>query len=206
MTHLPPLPSPRASLIGFALLLAFGGTACAVDVVGGAGAGGSGGAGASMPTPTAPAAIAILASQMDQGTGGAGGSGTSGSGGGTTVDPNTLYLELGTPAPTCAVPTPVLPCGDSFGVFIGLPPALQQVGTIPLSTPSLNSFASESGPLNEPSAGPDDCPGGGGSFITGTLDIESIDATQVVFRLSGTGAFDLNGSSADGEYVAARCP
>jgi hypothetical protein len=200
--------SLRPLLVVLSTAFALGNAACVTTIVNGGG-GGNGGSGAGGPTPvdpppSAPAAIAILASQMGDG-GGGGASGSSSSSGGGGVDPSTLYLELGVPAPTCANPNPALPCGGSYTVAIGLPPALQQPGTLSLDNPSIISFMGESGPLNDPAQGPDDCPGGGGSFF-GTLEIESIDATEVVFRLSGTDPIDLVGVSVDGEYTAPRCP
>ena len=91
-------------------------------------------------------------------------------------------------------------------VSINLPPALQQVGVLPLSTPDLNSFASENDPSD--ASDPGTSSGGGGSFTDGTLENVSIDDTQVVFTLSGTNLFDdtLGDGVADGTYTALRCP
>ncbi|MGK4000852.1 hypothetical protein [Sorangium sp. So ce1024] len=54
------------------------------------------------------------------------------------------------------------------------------------------------------SDGPDGtCWWGEGSFASGTMEIVSIDAGEVVVRLSGT---DTHYFDANGEYTAARCP
>jgi hypothetical protein len=160
------------------------------------------------PVTSAPSAIAILASQLN-GSAGAGGGGTSSSSsGGGGVDPNTLYVIVGSPVPACADPFgSSAQCGPTFTVSIGIPPQLQQPGTLSLSSAALISTFSALGSPN--STTPGDCPGGGGSFTDGTIEILSIDATQVVFTLSGTMMFAGDGVSddvADGTYVAARCP
>ncbi|WP_437974044.1 hypothetical protein WMF11_36470 [Sorangium sp. So ce295] len=49
----------------------------------------------------------------------------------------------------------------------------------------------------------DGCWSGDGSFRSGTMEIVSIDAAEVVIRLSGTDTHDID---ANGEYTAARCP
>lgn len=153
-----------------------------------------GGGPASSPTGTLTA-IAATAAQL--------GYADEGTGGGSGVDPSTVYLQLGSPAPTCKSPQLAVVCGLT-GVSIGVPAALLQVGTIQLSNPALDATFSESGN----SAGPDPttCPGGGGSFVTGTLIIDAVDATSVTFMLSDTQSFDFSSGSADGTYVATRCP
>lgn len=174
------------------------------------GGGGYGGGGyPSAPAMAAPSAIAILASQINwnAGAGGGGSSSSSGSGG-SSVDPNTLYLMVGSPVPACAAPFASSgDCGPAFSVSIGIPPQLQQPGTVPLSSPELISTFSEMGPAN--STTPGDCPGGAGSFLDGTIEIVSIDATQVTFTLNGTMMFAGDGvpdEVADGTYTAPRCP
>jgi len=135
------------------------------------------------------------------GTGGTGGYGgwTDGCGG----NPGMLTLQIGDPAPTCGDPQISSACGGHFGVSIGIPPELQMPGAIPLSTPSLSTFFSETGA--EYAGDPSSCPGGGGSFVSGTLVIQSIDAASVSFTLQGTQPFLLGAPSADGAYVVPRC-
>ncbi|HEY8092109.1 MAG TPA: hypothetical protein VIF09_29815, partial [Polyangiaceae bacterium] len=52
---------------------------------------------------------------------------------------------------------------------------------------------------------PGSCGAGGGDFHQGSLEILAIDTTQVVVRLTGTGAPGAE-FQADGEYTALRCP
>jgi hypothetical protein len=54
-----------------------------------------------------------------------------------------------------------------------------------------------------PDEGGGNCSGGFGSFYDGTIEIESIDANQVVFNLAATATILV---TADGHYVASRCP
>jgi hypothetical protein len=210
----------NTSRILIALCLALSPLSCATTVVGGgssdngsggataisSGPGGPGGSVGDPGPPGPPNAIAILASQINW-NGGAGGEGTSGStGGGTGVDPSTLYLEIGSPAPTCSNPFGGGDsCAQSFDVSIGIPPSLQVLGELSLSNPALDSTMSESA-APESDTPDQSCEGGGGSFIQGTLTIVSIDDTQVVFTLSGTMAPDFGNPSADGTYTALRCP
>ncbi|WP_437740920.1 hypothetical protein WMF39_35435 [Sorangium sp. So ce1504] len=71
-------------------------------------------------------------------------------------------------------------------------------GIIDLSAPEVlfSSYA-----VSRPDRG--DCWWGEGSFRSGTMEIVSIDAAEVVVRLSGTDTHDID---ANGEYTAARCP
>jgi hypothetical protein len=165
----------------------------------------------SPPAPTQGTAIAIPYSALfGVGTGVGGGSSSGsgpcpgGAGGGCSgPDPNTLYLEFGTPEPTCSDPQPALGCGNTYGISIGIPPELQHPGVIPLSDPTIISTMFESGPAQ--GGDPNSCPGGGGSFISGTIVINSIDGASVSFTLSGTQSLDFTGMSVDGLYVATRC-
>jgi hypothetical protein len=183
---------PFTGLFSFAVAVAL--TACNGVVVGGEGAAPScldceGCHCASPPSPPAlGAAIAIPFSALFPGD--------------SSVDPNTLYLEFGNPAPTCSAPTPALDCGASYSVSIGIPPALLKTGVIQLSDPSLITTYGE---LGAPDGDPNNCPGGGGSFVSGAVSIESIDDASVRFTLSGTQPFDFGMSGVDGSYVATRC-
>ncbi len=153
--------------------------------------------------PSEPAAIAMLASQVFWYTG-TGGEGTASSSSGGGVDPNTLFIMVGTPAPACHIPLVTFGCGLDFEVSIGIPPELQQPGTLSLTAPGMISTFSESGP----ESGGGNCFPGGGSFKDGTIEIVSIDDTQVVFTLGGTMMLTGQGvpdEVANGTYVAARC-
>lgn len=200
-----------------ALFLPLALAACTTNVVGGADTGnGTGtaptptndGAGGSAPTPTddgtggsAPSqgtnpaqgtAIAIFDAQMgDDGPPGAGGASTAGS---------ALYLIVGSPAPTCGDPLTIPPtCSNSVELQIWIPSASQQKGTYSFGSPASGvtalsyQFFAASGPGES-----GDCGGGGGPLEQGSLDIVSIDDTEVTFTLSGT--------VADGTYTAPHCP
>jgi hypothetical protein len=165
---------------------------------GGAASGGTGG-GSAGGSAGGSNAIAMLYSQFPDVSGGGGGtSGTTGPGGGP--DPNTLYVMIGNDPIQCTNPYQSQACDSTvhWQVSIGIPPSLQKVGTIPLSSPELISTASDTGP----NQGASDCWGGGGSFIEGTLEITAIDTTHVEGVLSGTQQFEFN---ADGPFNAQRC-
>lgn len=157
---------------------------------------------------TAHQAVALLASQLYPGgedssssVGSSGSSGSSSSGGGG-LDPNTLFLRIAGGGLSCAAPQPSYGC-DSWSVSIAVPPALQKPGILTLDDPGLNTVFFESG---EDEDGVGFCPGGGGSYFEGTLEIQNINAQHVVFRLDGTSPFFFSGDDADGLYVAPRCP
>ena len=74
---------------------------------------------------------------------------------------------------------------------------MQAVGTYPLT--NIATFSS---------SGPDaygNCTQGQGSYWSGTVEIVSIDAAQVVFTLAGTDQHFISAGTADGTYVAPRC-
>lgn len=120
------------------------------------------------------------------------------SGGGPGIDPSTLYLKIGSEGLACSDPSASGGCG-SWSLSIGLPPELQKPGIIPLSWDLLGSFS-----VQGPDEGDGVCWFGGGSLLGGTLEIVSINAQKVVFKLHDTE--DAYGDfNADGTYVADRC-
>lgn len=210
----------RLPLLLASLLLA----ACSNVVIGGSGEtssvggntdmGGTGGSGVGGSTSTGPAAptlpaVALTRAQLDvlwdQYWSTHDPSGSSGStGGGPALDPNDLFLRVSDQGVSCGSPTTDLPCGGHYALSIGVPSSLQQVGVYDLQSPELSqySYMEESGTLQ--SNDPNDCGWGGGSLFDGTLEILSIDATEVHFRVTTTGGiWDTNPS---GDYTAPRCP
>jgi len=144
-------------------------------------------------------ALAMLYSELpapDDDTGGT----TSGSSGGGEpgIDPNTLYIYLSSQGMVCADPHSTLECGNQWRVTIGIPPELQQVGILPLSTPGLLAYATSTSADH----GDGTCGWGGGSFMDGTLEITAIDDTHVAGVLADTWGWDFD---ADGAFDAARC-
>ena len=134
------------------------------------------------------------------------GSRSGGTGGGPTpdLDPNDLFLQVSNRGVVCSLPTVELPCGGHWSATFVLPPALQQVGVHDLQSSALSQYSSmsESGPLY--SADPNDCGHGAGSLGPGSLEVLTIDATQVRFRLQlESPFFDTDPSSV---YTALRCP
>jgi len=121
---------------------------------------------------------------------------SSSSGGGP--DPNTLYIAISNTPEVCAEPYAAEPCGNNYRVSFGIPVALQKVGIIALNDPSIISYYSWSGLADNTGQ----CPGGGGSFIDGELEITSIDATHVQGILTNTNTFDFD---ANGVFDAPRC-
>ncbi len=182
------------------LVIALGTAACGSTVVRGGGSDSDADALNNKPPACAPncnpneeeepTALALLASQMPW-------YGDIGS----DVDPNMLYLIVGKHGSTCSDPYGSYECGSELKWFasIGLPPDLQKSGVISLAEPGLISSFSVTGPADEFGS----CWGGGGSFMDGTIEITSIDDTQVSFVLANTSDFDFD---ADGSYTAARCP
>src|SRR4051812_32003009 len=151
----------NARLALLSTVLSFGALACTAQIVGGGGSGGQGGDGGGR-TGTAggvlasPTAIALQADKLyfgndTGGSSGEGGSATTTTGSGSGTDPTTLYLALGTTAPTCAVPGPNLPCGEpTYAVWIGIPQAMQHTGTIALDDQALTTLFNESDAPNSP--------------------------------------------------------
>jgi hypothetical protein len=198
----------------FALLLAapLALTACVSQVIGGGGGtGGSGGSGGSAgtgmggPTMTASAMTRAQADvAWDNYWAAHGGEpGSSSSSGGDTLDPNDLFLHFADTGVTCEYPTVDLACGDHWQVTLVLPTSYQQVGSYSLDDPNIVQYSimDETGPGNSPDPG--DCSGGGGSLTGGTVEILSIDATEVHFRL--TMQNNLFDNDPSGEYTAPRC-
>ncbi|WP_437974058.1 hypothetical protein WMF11_36560 [Sorangium sp. So ce295] len=160
------------------------------------GAGGSASTG-SGSGPTA-GAIALLRSEFPEPSNESGSS-SSGGGPGPGTSPNDLFIIFGVPVSSCADPTSFNGC-DNWALGIAIPPALQVPGILDLSAPEVlysNYTVSRS------DRGDDGCWWGEGSLRSGTMEIVSIDAAEVVVRLSGTDTHDID---ANGEYTAARCP
>lgn len=142
-------------------------------------------------------AIAMLRSQLPQLDDGGGTTASTG-GGEPPPDPDTLEVFIGGQPLACSDPY-ALSCGSQWTVSFSLPPALQAPGLYALDATELNAFATETGP-----GGGEECWWGGGSYWDGTVEVLSIDATQVTVRLAGTsGLFEFD---ADGDFTALRCP
>jgi hypothetical protein len=166
----------------FLVLFAVGTSACTGEVVAGGGPTPGGGQCAGDCDP-GPAANALAVPEPQTGR---------------------LDLLIADRAHTCAAAydyAPMEPCASTrWQVDIALPPARQQRGTLPLAAGDISSEFVET-----PAGTPDSCGIGGGDFHQGSLQILSIDAAQVVLRLTGTGAPAAE-FQADGEYTALRCP
>ncbi|WP_437950685.1 hypothetical protein WME98_07595 [Sorangium sp. So ce296] len=161
------------------------------------GGGGNSGTGGGAESATA-GAIALLGSQLPERPDDPYSS--SATGGGPPYDPNDLFVILGAPARSCAAPNAALECGD-WRVSFRIPPTLQVPGVIDFSDENFHLISLYH--VNDPDRGDGDCSRIGGIFTSGTLEIVSIDAANVVVRLSGT---ETDRFDANGEYTAARCP
>ena len=130
-------------------------------------------------------------------------SGSTVSSGGGGLDPNDLFIELSNLGASCGSPFVELPCGGNWSVTIVVPPAIQQIGIYELNGPELLAYSSmsETGAPNSPTPG--DCSWGGGSLGAGTLEILSINPTEVQFQLVVDSFGQANPS---GLYTALRCP
>ncbi|WP_199694090.1 hypothetical protein, partial [Sorangium cellulosum] len=144
--------------------------------------------------PATAGAIALLGSQLPDPSGEPGSS--SATGGGPSPDPDDLYVLIGAPALSCA--HPYAGCDAWHASFI-IPPAAQVPGVYTLNGRDLTSSFG----VNGPDRGGETCAAFGGTFGPGTLEIVSLDATEVVVRLSGTPTSEFD---ANGEYTATRCP
>lgn len=209
------------SLRSLALLVPLLLTACTAQVIGstsgingsggGNGSGGNGSGGSNGQGGTggvAQVAVAMTRAQSDvlwtQYWADHGEPGSSSSSGGNDLDPNDLFLRVSDLGATCDSPTTELSCGGHWNLTLVLPPAFQAVGTYQLDDPALVQYSiiTETG---DPIGGsPTECSGGGGSLGAGTVEILSIDATLVRFRL--TMSDPLSSSDPSGEYTAPRCP
>ncbi len=111
-------------------------------------------------------------------------------------DPNALVVVVGDPGATCATPIGDLDCtGRSRLVFV-LPPSLQVTGTVQLSDPVAGAAGSPS------------CAATTGGFASGSVEIRSIDAIGITFRVFGsyTAIHDPGELEVDGLYAATTCP
>lgn len=131
------------------------------------------------------------------------GGGSSSGSGSTPLDPNDLFLQFSDVGVACSEVTVDLPCGGHWSASIGVPPALQKPGVYDLGGPELSRYSHMSESGAQYGADPKSCSGGGGSFGTGTLEIISIDATSVKFKVN---AKSYSSFSPNGEYTAVRCP
>src|SRR5262249_39123047 len=98
------------------------------------------------------------------------------------MEPGDLMIYATNQPNTCADPEPSSAgCSiETAIVAIDLPPAMQAVGTYPLSGIATFTVAG--------SVPPGGCVMGMGTYGSGTIEIVSIDASQVIFTLSGTGS------------------
>jgi hypothetical protein len=151
------------------------------------------------PAPSTPSnAIAMRGDQLPPVDAEGGGTGGGGVPDDSTIA-NKLFLFLGDHAPACSSPFASMGCGSHWQISIPLAPAYQTPGKYALEWEGIGASFSVTGP-DEPNSA---CWGGGGSFFGGTVEILSIDETEVRFRLSGTPDTDFH---ADGDYTAPRCP
>ena len=119
---------------------------------------------------------------------------------GSYIDSNDLYLHISDLGVSCAYPPPSLPCGSHYDMSFALSPALQQVGVYDLD--STKTAVQQVGHI--PGGDPMVCYYFSSFPSGGSLEIISIDPTQVHFRLSITAPlFDTDPS---GEFIATRCP
>src|SRR5262249_30882541 len=134
-------------------------------------------------------AIAMLTSELPPpGTGGGGTTSSVATGPGP--DPNQLSVFVTFPGQNCADPfLSSLGCSElTWGVVFDLTPAQQVPGTY--SMQEVNGYFFES----YPNPTPNQCSGGGGSFVNGTVQITRVNGQEVRFTLSGTetSEFDAN--------------
>ncbi len=163
----------------------------------GSGGNGAGGAGTAGGNPGSSNTIAMLYSEMQSPPNPTGTTVAASSGGGGP-DANTLFISISDTPEICTDPYAAEPCGNHYRISIGIPVALQKVGIIALNDMSIISSFSWAGIEDVPGQ----CPGGGGSFFDGELEITAIDQTHVQGILTNTATFDFD---ANGVFDAPRC-
>lgn len=117
---------------------------------------------------------------------------------GEKLDPTTLFVILSSEANSCAAPKLDLGTASHRLVFVGLPQAMQKVGTYDLASTDVIAFGDFW--LSDGMGS-----GGGGKTVLdkGTVEVVSLDATTITVRLAGlSGDFVL----ANGDHPATRCP
>ncbi|WP_050430211.1 hypothetical protein [Chondromyces crocatus] len=160
---------------------------------------------ASNPTEPLPErlmeALALRGDQFPPFNGGGSSSSGSTTTGGGGLDPDTLFVLIGTNGATCADPYG----GDEqcllkeWRVSVGLPLAYQTPGVYSLSDPNLTAHFSEQSPGGAPGV----CSGGGGSFMEGTVEVVSIDNQQLVVRFADVWNFS---DALEQDIQVSRCP
>lgn len=123
---------------------------------------------------------------------------------GAPFDPDDLFLHISDVGASCGSPIADLPCGGHWSLTLMLGKPIRQAGVYDLESPELHnySYISETGAAS--SSDPSDCSVGALKPFRGTLEILSIDATAVHFRL--TAKDGLKETNLSGEYSAPRCP
>lgn len=150
-----------------------------------------------------PSQLAYRYADLPSPGGDDGGSDTGGSGGTSTtdgpdVDPDTLFIRLGTEVLACGE-SPTYAC-DNWSVSISIPPAYQQPGIYDIDDTEIGLSYSLQG--EQQSADPEDCSFGGGGGLGGTLEIFAIDDDTVYGAFCSTDLFEI---SLDGVFAAQRC-
>lgn len=180
--------TPAYSLTAILALVA---TACSSTITGGGDGGGDATTGPGSPG-SSPAAVALFAGELPSIPCEAG----------RCPSEDSLFLIANSWGATCVDPTASpRPAPPYWSLRIGVPPALQRVGTIDLFA-GPDVFAGQ-----EVASGPNDggavTATGGFGFSSGTLEILSIDDVAITFRVEGA-TIDV-GIPSDGEYTAPRC-
>jgi len=117
---------------------------------------------------------------------------------GEKLDPTTLIVVVSTEAESCAAPVFDFGTTSHHLVLVGLPQAMQKVGTYDLATTEVIAYGTTW-------LGDGMGSGGGGKMVLnkGTVEVVSLDATTITVRLAGlTGEF----LPQNGDHAATRCP
>ena len=194
------------SLSGASAFSAVSGPGCLDRVVTVPGQGGSGGVGSSTvagvgPTSTVtgapaspPTALALMATELPSGAMPCGFS--------TCAPPPTmLFIEIASLGNTCQMPQGATSAPTNFWQLqIGLPAQDQAVGSYQLTDPSVY-YEGEQHQVSPSAMSASIATSGSPGAGQGTIQVLSIDKTQVTVRLTGV---SLN-APMDGDYVAKRC-
>jgi hypothetical protein len=173
---------------------------------GGSGGGGGSGVGTTGTGPTGaqPTALALMATELPANAMPCGYNVC-------TPPDDTLFIEIASLGNTCQAPLgPEMICGSTcnapapgspnyWQLQIGLPAQDQAVGSYPLMDPAI--YYETTYQALQPSSGSKGVGSGVPGFGKGTLQVVSIDKTQITVRLIGV-SFNV---PMDGEYVAKRC-
>jgi hypothetical protein len=122
--------------------------------------------------------------------------------GGPAVDPDTLFIRLGSESASCGDPFAAMACDGDSRLSFTLPASLQKTGVLNLSDPAIGAQHART-----PGDGAPSCAAVTGAMSDGSVEILAIDETSVSLRVYRSYVSDSTGTfEVDGLYTATICP